>query len=104
MNSKIRHISIIGIGKLGLCFALSLEKNGFNVLGVDIHKDYVESLNNKSLESFEPNVEKLLQNSKDFRATTSIKQSIEHSDLLFLFVATPSLDNGRYDHSQLIEL
>ena len=95
------HIGVIGIGKLGLCFALSLEKNGFNVLGVDIHKDYVDSLNNKFLETFEPNVEKLLLNSKNFRATISIKQCIKHSDLLFLFVATPSLDNGSYDHSQI---
>ena len=29
---------------------------------------------------------------------------MDHSDVLFLFVATPSLPNGRYDHTQIDEL
>lgn len=101
MNSKRKKIGVIGIGKLGLCFALSLEKNGYDVLGVDVNINYVESLNKKSLKSFEANVENYLQNSKFFQATTSLKQCIEHSDELFVFVATPSLNNGSYDHSQI---
>ena len=40
------NITVIGIGKLGLCFSLILEKYGFNVLGVDVDDIYVYSLNN----------------------------------------------------------
>ena len=29
-------LTVIGIGKLGLCLALSLEKAGFEVVGVDL--------------------------------------------------------------------
>ena len=41
------NITVIGIGKLGLCFSLILEKYGFNVLGIDVDESYVNSLNNK---------------------------------------------------------
>lgn len=100
----MENISVIGIGKLGLCFALSLEKVGYNVVGVDVNQSYVDSVNNKTLKSSEPNVELYLSKSKNFHATTDLKKSLEHSDVLFVVVATPSLDNGRYDHAQLDKL
>lgn len=100
----MKNISVIGIGKLGLCFALTLEKAGYNVVGLDINKDYVDSINNKSLKSDEQGVEEYLSESVNFRATIDINETIEHSNLLFVVVATPSLPNGRYDHSQVDSL
>ena len=97
----MKNISVIGIGKLGLCFSLSLEKAGCNVVGVDVNKDYVDSLNGKLFTSSEPSVEQYLKESKNFTATTSLKKAVEHSDVLFVVVATPSLENGRYDHEQV---
>lgn len=94
-------ISVIGIGKLGLCFALTLEKSGFNVLGVDVFQDYVDSINKKTLKSSEQGVEQLLGLSENFVATTSLEEAIMHSNILFTVVATPSLSDGRYDHSQI---
>ena len=32
------NITVIGIGRLGLGFALMLEKNNYNVLGIDINE------------------------------------------------------------------
>lgn len=104
MGVIMKNISVIGIGKLGLCFALTLEKNGYNVVGVDISQDYVDSVNKKTLKSSEQDVEKYLKNSKNFIATTSLKEAVDHSNVLFVVVATPSLDNGRYDHSQVDSL
>jgi len=43
------NITIIGIGKLGLGFALLLEKNGYNVMDVDAIDNYVKSINDKTL-------------------------------------------------------
>jgi nucleotide sugar dehydrogenase len=97
----IKDASVIGIGKLGLCFALTLEKAGYDVVGLDINKDYVDSINNKSLKSEEQHVEDYLTRSVNFRATIDINEAINHSNLLFVVVATPSLPNGRYDHSQV---
>lgn len=97
----MKNVSIIGIGKLGLCFALTLEKSGYGVVGVDINQTYVNLINGKQLSSSEAGVEDLLNKSKNFRATTSISEAVEYSDMLFIIVATPSLPNGRYDHSQV---
>tara|TARA_R100000951_G_C2652478_1_gene184837 strand:+ start:5058 stop:6143 length:1086 start_codon:yes stop_codon:yes gene_type:complete len=98
MNSNI---TIFGVGKLGVCFALNLERVGYSVLGVDVHPEYVDSLNNKTLKSPEDLVEEMLQGSENFTATTDMDQGIEYSDTLFVLVATPSLENGKYDHTQI---
>jgi nucleotide sugar dehydrogenase len=100
----MKNISVIGIGKLGLCFSLTLEKAGYHVLGLDLSPSYIEKINNKSLKSSEPDVETYLKNSKNFRASTDLKEVIDFSDILFVIVATPSLSNGRYDHSQVDSL
>ena len=94
----MKKISIIGVGKLGVCFALNMENAGYDVIGVDINSDYVDSLNNKSLISNEPKVSTMLKAAKNFRATTNIQEAIEFSDIIFMLVATPSLDSGKYDH------
>ena len=60
------NITVIGIGKLGLCFSLILEKYGFNLLGVDVDDNYVNSLNNKKFRSYEPDVDTQLSQSKLF--------------------------------------
>lgn len=92
-------ISIIGIGRLGLCFALTLEESGFNVLGLDINSDYVDSINQKTLTSSEPEVETKLKASQNLRATLSIDEIVAHSDLIFCLVPTNTLPGGHYDHS-----
>ena len=50
-------LTVIGIGKLGLCFALTLEKAGYGVVGVDISEEYIRKVNDKILASLEPDVE-----------------------------------------------
>jgi len=94
-------ITVIGIGKLGLCFALALEKQGYEVVGVDINPEYIDKLNDKSFITEEPKIQNYLKQSKNFIATTDIVKGLDHAKLIFLFVATPSLNNGRYDHSQI---
>ena len=39
-----KNVTIIGIGKLGLCFSLTLEKAGYEVMGIDISEDYIVHL------------------------------------------------------------
>jgi UDPglucose 6-dehydrogenase len=70
-------------------------------LGVDINEGYVSSINNKTLVSDEQGVVEHLLKSTNFRATTNIKESLDYSDILYVVVATPSLPDGKYDHSQV---
>ncbi len=94
-------VSVIGVGRLGICFALTLERAGYEVLGVDISPEYVQHINDKTLHSDEQNVEAYLQASTNFKATTDLKEAVDFADVLYVVVATPSLPNGRYDHAQV---
>lgn len=95
-------IAVLGIGKLGLCMALHLEKAGYEVLGVDLDPNYIRQLNERSLRLAEPGVEQALQTARSFRATQHLEE-VKQGDveLLFVFVATPSTPEGGYDHGQL---
>ena len=99
------NITIIGIGRLGLCTALCFEKAGYNVLGIDINSQYVKQLNNKKFKSHEPGVETLLQESTNFTASTILKEGLEYSNLIMILVDTP-LGGGDdyYDHSKVSSL
>jgi nucleotide sugar dehydrogenase len=104
MEDIMKKISVIGIGKLGLCFALTLERSGYSILGLDISPEYVSSVNNKTLKSDEHGVEEYLKDSKNFNATLSLESTVDFSNYLYVVVATPSLNDGRYDHSQVDNL
>lgn len=41
------NITLVGVGRLGICTALCLESKGFNVCGVDLSPMYCEAINNK---------------------------------------------------------
>ncbi|GAB5355371.1 hypothetical protein AAMO2058_000200200 [Amorphochlora amoebiformis] len=93
-------VTVVGVGRLGLCWALNLERVGYEVLGVDIFPSYVKSLNDKTLRSSEPRVSELLRESKMFRASLDLKEGVEFSDCLYLLVQTPSTGGRRhYDTS-----
>lgn len=92
------NISVIGVGKLGLCLSLNLEQKGFNILGVDKDLAYVNSLNNKTFKTVEPHVNELLLNAKNIKFSTEIKEAI-NNDIIFIVVPTPSTQDHKYDHS-----
>lgn len=99
------NLTIIGIGRLGLCQALCFEKSGYNVLGIDVNQDYINSINNKTYTSFEPNLINYLNKSTNLRASTNLEEGLNFSDIIFITVPTP--DGGKdksYDHSILGKL
>lgn len=99
------NISVIGIGRLGLCMALCFENNGYPVVGVDTNEDYINQINNKTLKSYEPGVEKYLQMARKLKATTSLEEGLSNADLIFIVVPTPNGEGtNHYDHSILIKV
>ena len=95
-------ITVIGIGRLGICHALSLEKAGYEVLGVDISPEYIQSINEKNFRSSEPLVNEYLLTSRNFQATTSLKEGLDYSDVYFIMVPTPNVARPEaYDHDIL---
>jgi UDPglucose 6-dehydrogenase len=94
-----KKISLIGIGKLGICFGLNLSKAGYEVIGIDLREDYVSSLNKGEFISDEPYVNEYLEK-HPFQYTSDIKKALD-SDIIFILVATPSTEDNKYDHYQI---
>ena len=97
--------TVVGIGKLGLGFAMLLEEKGHHVCGVDINQSYVDSLNQKQYTTKEPHLEEMVKRSKNFHATTNLKEGLDFSDLIFIIVQTPNSGGDKfYDHTILSNL
>ena len=91
-------IGVIGAGRLGICFALLVDRAGYDVVVSDVRQSYVKNLNDKHISTNEPLVNELLKES-NIKATTSNREVITSSDIVYTFVATPSTKDGNYDVS-----
>lgn len=92
-------IGLIGAGRLGICFALLLEKIGYEVIVSDCRNDYVIGLNDRIINTNEPQVAEMLDDAKNFTAVFDNIEVIKNCDIIYTLVATPSLPDGRYDVS-----
>lgn len=101
----LEKIALIGIGKIGLCFALNLERSGYEVLGIDTNREYVRMINDKTLRSPEPGVEAALQAARNFRAHHQLEALLDFpARLIFIAVPTPTAPEGGYDHRLVDDL
>jgi UDPglucose 6-dehydrogenase len=97
----MNNITVIGIGRLGLCLALCFSKK-YNILGVDINDTYVKQLNDKTFKTLEPHVNNMLHATETFEATSNIYNGVNYSDIIFILVDTPgSGDDNCYDVKNL---
>lgn len=92
------NIGIIGVGRLGLCFALLLDQGGYRVMGSDIRTNYVAALRRRQIQTTEPGVADMLARSS-IEFTTDTRDLIQASDIVYVMVATPSHADGSYDVS-----
>lgn len=97
--------AVIGIGRLGLCFALNLEKHGFEVWGIDTNKEMLESLQNKSFQSNEPQLKEYLINASNFHSGFDLSTIFnEKIQFIFLLLPTPSRSDGSFSHQYIDEV
>ena len=94
-------IGLIGAGRLGICLALLIERAGYDVLASDVRESYVSGLKNKEIITTEPEIQSLLSASTRIDFTTDNDRVIQECDIIFTLVATPSLDDGSYDVSNV---
>lgn len=95
-------IGVIGVGRLGLCFALNLDYFGHEVIATDIDSKLISELKKKNTKSFEPNVAELLKKSQVFFSEKI--DDLMNCEVIFILANTPSLLNGEFDHSQIISI
>lgn len=90
-------LSVIGLGKLGVCSAACFAFKGFEVIGVDINKDFVDTINKGIAPVYEPKLQELITLVKGkLRATRDYKEAIGKSDITFIIVPTPSRQDGHF--------
>lgn len=95
-------LSVIGLGKLGACTAACFAYRGFKVVGVDVNRRFVDAVNVGQAPVREPRLQDLIGRSHGrLRATTDYAEAVRDSDVTFLIVPTPSMDNGHFSDRYL---
>lgn len=94
------NISIIGTGYVGLVTGVCLADLGNSVLCADNDPYKIRQLKNLRMPIYEPGLEDLVRNNmkeKRLKFTANIKEAVENSEIIFIAVGTPSLENGEAD-------
>jgi len=95
-------IGVIGLGYVGLSYALVFAYKGYSVVGVDVDEYKVNMLKNKKPVFYEKGVEDLLNETIDKTLIVSTDYKLlEDADLIFICVNAPTLENGLQDTTQL---
>ncbi len=91
------NITVFGVGYVGLTAGVCFSEMGNNVLCMDIDKQKVELLKGGNIPIYEPALKEMLnKNAKDGRLnfTSSLKEALEFSSIIFVCLGTPSSDDG----------
>ncbi|MFH1441359.1 MAG: UDP-glucose/GDP-mannose dehydrogenase family protein [Candidatus Omnitrophota bacterium] len=94
------NISIIGSGYVGLVSGACFSELGNKVICADNDAKKIASLKKGLLPIYEPGLEELIDinmKHKRLKFTSNIKEAVSASDIIFIAVGTPPLDNGEAD-------
>ncbi|MBR1737154.1 MAG: nucleotide sugar dehydrogenase [Firmicutes bacterium] len=86
-------LNIVGLGYIGLPTSLMFASNGIEVIGTDLNKDLVNTLNRKKLTFEEKNLEQLFNKALDAGITFSTK--LEKTDRYIITVPTPYIKESK---------
>jgi UDPglucose 6-dehydrogenase len=99
---EFMNISIIGTGYVGLVTGTCFAEVGHKVMCVDCDAAKIELLKSGGIPIYEPGLKELVEkNVADGRLTftTSTKEGVDASDIIFIAVPTPPLPDGSVDLS-----
>src|SRR5678816_2793960 len=95
-------LSIIGSGYVGLVTGACFADVGHNVVCVDNDARKVESLQHGKVPIYEPGLEEIVHrnvSAQRLRFTNSIKEGVDHGQVVFIAVPTPQDSDGSVDLS-----
>ena len=90
-------ISVFGLGYVGAVSAACFARNSHEIVGVDTNASKVQSFNAGMAPVVEPGLDDLMVEgvrSGRIRATSSVSEAVNHTDLSIVCVGTPSRPNG----------
>lgn len=101
---SISTVSVVGLGKLGTPFLVTIASRGYDAIGVDVNESNITKINHGISPVFEPRVPELLKQYHDhIQATTDTQIAILNSQLTFIIVPTPSEKNGAFTNKYVRE-
>jgi UDPglucose 6-dehydrogenase len=101
------NISVVGTGYVGLVTGTCLAETGHNVICVDNNISKVEKLSQGEITIFEPGLDVYFhRNIKEGRLhfTTSLKEAVDKTDIIFLALPTPAGEDGSADLRHILEV
>src|SRR5437762_11265615 len=96
------NITIVGTGYVGLVTGTCFAEAGHKVICVDCDAEKVELLKAGGIPIYEPGLEEMIKRNVGggrLGFTTSTKEGVEKSDVIFIAVPTPPLPDGAVDLS-----
>ena len=98
-------ISVIGLGKLGLCTAACFASAGHSVYGFDLNGHFRSELKSRRNPIEETGLTELLESAwKTLRVVDSYEAAVQASDITLIIVPTPSLPDGRFTNDCLVSV
>ncbi|MDO6595896.1 UDP-glucose/GDP-mannose dehydrogenase family protein [Oceanihabitans sp. 2_MG-2023] len=98
-------ISVIGTGYVGLVTGTCLAETGNEVLCIDINEEKVKLMQNGEVPIYEPHLDVLFERNikaNRLRFSTSLKEGLEHGEIIFLALPTPEDEDGSADLSYVL--
>ena len=98
-------LSVVGTGYVGLVQGACFADTGNNVICMDIEEKKINNLKKGIIPIYEPGLEELVKkNAQEGRLefTTSLKTAVQKSDIIFLCLPTPPLEDGSADLSRVL--
>jgi UDPglucose 6-dehydrogenase len=94
---RVTTVSVIGLGKVGLCVSAALSDRGFRAIGFDVSERRVRAVEEGDPTTDEPELNAMLRKNRDrLSGTRDIGAAVRGSDLSYVIVPTPSEDSGAY--------
>jgi len=93
-------ITVVGTGYVGLVSGACFAETGINVTCVDIDETKISMLNSGKIPIYEPGLEDIVERNTEkgrLAFSTSLKDSIEGSEAVFIAVGTPPDEDGSAD-------
>lgn len=100
-------IGIIGTGYVGLVSGVCFAENGNHVICMDIDEKKIERLKKGDPVIYEPGLKELLKNNIDEKRvsfTTSLKEVVSGSEVIFLCLPTPPMEDGSVDLTRVLDV
>jgi UDPglucose 6-dehydrogenase len=100
-------ITIIGTGYVGLVTGTCFSETGNDVLCLDINEVKIKNLQSGIIPIYEPGLDLLFErNIKEQRLkfTTDLPAAVQHAEIIFLALPTPSGDDGSADLSYVLDV